>query len=73
MSACNVCSKDQTPPHLAPIGRPVVIRTSVGRGHDQTEHTFSQCEECGSVWVKYVDSGAGGHGTFWKRLTAGLF
>lgn len=30
-------------------------------------------EDCGSVWTKYVDSGAGGHGTFWMRLTAGLF
>ncbi|WDD90331.1 hypothetical protein Bsp3421_000156 (plasmid) [Burkholderia sp. FERM BP-3421] len=73
MSACNSCSKEQTTKQLQPIGRQVTIATSVGRGHDQTDFAFAQCEKCGSVWVKYVDSGAGGHGTFWKRLTAGLF
>lgn len=73
MSACKPCSENQKPPRLTPIGRSVVITTSFGSGHDHTEHFFSQCDECGSVWVKYVDSGAGGHGRFWKRLTAGLF
>lgn len=55
------------------VGEPVVCRVSVGRGYDQTEHSFYQCSECGSLWVKYEDSEAGGHGTFRKRLTEGLF
>ncbi len=45
--ACNACSKDQTSRRLTPIGRPVVVTTQVGRGHDQTEHTFLQCGDCG--------------------------
>lgn len=73
MSACNACSNDREPKALTEIGRPVTCRVAVGRGHDQTEHTFLQCDECGSVWVRLVDSGAGGHGRFMRRLTADLF
>jgi DNA-directed RNA polymerase subunit M/transcription elongation factor TFIIS len=55
------------------IGDEVVISTTVGRGYDQTVHTFYQCADCGSVWVTYVESGAGGHGRFHERLTKSLF
>lgn len=73
MSACKACSNDREPKGLTEIGRPVTCLVTVGRGHDQTEHTFFQCDECGSVWVRLVDSGAGGHGRFMRRLTADLF
>lgn len=73
MCACKVCSKNQEPKSLTEIGKPITTRHAVGRGHDQTEHTFFQCDECGLVWVQLVDSGAGGHGRFWQRLTEGLF
>lgn len=55
------------------IGDDVLIITKVGRGKDRTEHIFFQCINCGSVWVKLVDSGAGGHGLFFQRLTKDLF
>lgn len=55
------------------IGDEVIIRTSVGRGHDQTAHSFTQCSECGSVWIALVDSGAGGHGHSHRCLTKELF
>jgi hypothetical protein len=72
--SCEECRTGNIPPTGAQsIGDPVAIGTAVGRGYDQTEHRFSQCKSCGSVWVTYEDSGAGGHGTFHKRLTAGLF
>ena len=75
--ACPEClAADQAndlPAAAAPIGEQVTIRVAVGRGHDTTDHTFHQCAHCGSVWVTYVDSGAGGHGRFHRRLTANLF
>ena len=55
------------------IGNEVLIISKVGRGKDRTEHVFFQCINCGSVWVKLVDSGAGGHGLFYQRLTKSLF
>jgi hypothetical protein len=74
---CKMCKgvegKQASHKYMQPIGEPVELRVSVGRGHDMTEHFFLQCSKCGSVWVKLVDSGAGGHGTFYRRLTEGMF
>jgi uncharacterized C2H2 Zn-finger protein len=42
-------------------------------GHDRTDYYFLQCPTCGSVWMNYRDSGAGGHGDFWERLTKKYF
>lgn len=75
--SCDYCKKAATekgiPETAKPIGDAVVIRTSIGRGHDQTDHNFFQCSECGSVWVTLIDSGAGGHGRFHRCLTSELF
>jgi len=60
-------------PQWKQIGEPVKTTIQLGKGHDDTDHTFYQCWICGSVWVRYSDSGAGGHGTFYKRLTESLF
>lgn len=74
---CNLCKKAEAandiPMSAAPIGQEVAIRVAMGHGHDQTAYSFSQCAECGSVWVTYVDSGAGGHGRFHRCLTKELF
>lgn len=74
---CEHCRKAEAakdlPKTVKSIAEDVIIRTIVGRGHDQTAHTFGQCAECGSIWVTYVDSGAGGHGRFHRRLTKDLF
>jgi hypothetical protein len=59
--------------NLEKIGRPILIETPIGRGMDRTEYFFFQCKKCGSVWTQYIDSGAGGHGRFWRKLTEGLF
>ena len=66
---CDKCKKGK----LKPIGNSVCIETSVGRGKDRTDYSFFQCNECGSVWTQYEDSGAGGHGRFWECLTKGHF
>lgn len=58
---------------MQPIGEPVRVDTRFGRGTDSTAFKFFQCRECGSIWMEYEDSGAGGHGTFTKRLTEGFF
>lgn len=35
-----------------------------------THHTFYQCNDCGSAWVKVQDQGGlGGNGTFYHSLT----
>ena len=77
VGACDECrnadNQNDIPETVSNIGDRVVIRTAVGRGHDQTEHIFGQCSTCGSVWVTYIDSGAGGHGRFHRRLTRDLF
>lgn len=58
---------------LKPIGDSVSHEIQVGRGHDRTDFYFLQCPTCGSVWMNYKDSGAGGHGDFWERLTKKYF
>jgi hypothetical protein len=75
--ACEKCvaadSANGTPETAKPIGEEVTIRHSMSSGHMQTDHAFLQCSACGSVWVTYEDSGAGGHGRFSRRLTKDLF
>jgi hypothetical protein len=70
--ACEKC-KGSAPDDLAPIGEPVRIESSVGRGYDLTAYSFAQCRACGSIWTLYRDSGAGGHGSFQQCLTKNLF
>ena len=72
-TTCADCLAEKHSSNWKAIGESVVIRMSMGRGHDQTEYSFFQCGECGSVWAEYEDSGAGGHGRFAKRITKGLF
>lgn len=57
------------PGDAAEIGQRVVSTIRLDRGSDETEYSFRQCPRCGSVWMTYTDSGAGGHGRFHKRLT----
>jgi hypothetical protein len=75
--SCDQCRKavaeNDIPKTVKPTGESVVIRTSIGRGHDQTDHEFTQCAECGSIWLTIVDSGAGGHGRFHHCLTRKFF
>lgn len=71
--ACKECGQDQFPSKAASIGENVNIMISVGRGHSNTNHSFYQCENCGSVWMVITDSGAGGHGRFPHRLTKKTF
>ena len=70
---CEGCRSGTNLEHLAPIGESVVITIPISVGNIETEHSFSQCTNCGSVWVKMVDGGTGGHKKFYRRLTLGLF
>jgi hypothetical protein len=75
--SCNYCKKAREgkslPETATPIGVSVKIQTTIGRGYEQTAHNFTQCTECGSVWVTLVESGDGGHGRFHRCLTSDLF
>ena len=74
---CSDCKRMETHNNLhtalSAIGTRVTDEVILGRGNDRTNYRFLQCSLCGSVWVKYDDSGAGGHGHFLKRLTADLY
>ncbi len=71
---CESCREAKHPPATATkIGTPVLIRLKIGRGSDDTIHTFLQCPECGDLWVELRESGVGGHGRFYRRLTVDLF
>ena len=64
---CRACTENVRSESLEEIGTPVHI--DGGRSGD-TDHTFLQCKECGSVWSRIRDSGGlGGHGTFYHSLT----
>jgi|HubBroStandDraft_5_1064220.scaffolds.fasta_scaffold01051_3 hypothetical protein len=77
MTACNDCQQSAPSAEhrkvLKPIGETVTSEIRLKRGHDQTDYYFLQCPTCGSVWMNYRDSGAGGHGDFWDRLTKKYF
>jgi len=77
VTACSDCQASTSiPKHwntLVPIGKNVSSEIAIGRGHDRTDFYFFQCPMCGSVWMNYEDSGAGGHGNFWERLTKKFF
>ena len=72
--ACVECSKDKAPPKDAKaIGERVSLVSYAGRGYNEAAHAFSQCPRCGSVWLTSGDSGVGGKGTVYRRLTKDLY
>jgi hypothetical protein len=77
MTACKDCQASRPSLEhgkvLAPIGESVTCEIKLKSGHDRTDYYFLQCPTCGSVWMNYRDSGAGGHGDFWERLTKKYF
>jgi hypothetical protein len=75
MTACSNClaSNTENRKALIPIGESAASEIKLKRGHDRTDYYFFQCPTCGSVWMNYRDSGAGGHGDFWECLTKKFF
>lgn len=71
--ACNNCKVSMKLELCTSIGEPVNTSIPLRRGYDDAEYSFFQCIECGSVWCQIVESGAGGHGKFFKRFTADMF
>lgn len=65
---CFSC-KNGTLPNNVAIGKKVLFTHYVGRGHDSTELSFFQCDTCGMVWQRTIDSGAGGHGTYDSKIS----
>lgn len=66
---CVLCdTKDFKANESDKIGETVVCEVRVGAGYDKTEYLFYQCRECGSLWRKCVDSGAGGGGSYISKL-----
>ena len=68
---CSCCADSKPSDCCIPIGQDVLIKDSFT---GDTDHSFLQCQTCGSIIVRTRDlGGVGGHGTFFKRLTQGLF
>jgi len=66
---CNYCKNNKCPENKEKIGKTVCHKTYIGRGHDQTTFQYFQCMECGSIWQITTDSGAGGHGTYYAKIS----
>jgi len=44
-------------------------KVPVGKSGHYAEVVQSyKCPTCGAVWENLIESGAGGHGNFWKRI-----
>ncbi len=68
---CADCTAGNPSTSCVEIGQDVHING--GRAGD-TDHSFLQCQSCGSVLVRIRDSGGlGGNGTFYQVLTRGLY
>ncbi len=63
-SYCSHCNTGKYHSNLIPIGEHVFVP-----GKSTTQYTFYQCSICGHVWQYIEDSGFGGHGHFYSRLT----
>ena len=61
---CVDCKKEESHKSLVPIGEQVFLP-----GKSRSKYTFYQCSVCGHVWQHIEDSGLGGHGSFYSRLT----
>jgi len=67
--ACEECKKPNNHHQkLQEIGELVCVG-----GISSTEHSFYQCDECGSIFIEIVDRGLGGHGRSLIRLTEKIF
>jgi hypothetical protein len=68
---CKTCGKNAPPAKAVDVASPVHI--SGGKEGD-TEFSFCQCPDCGTLWMKTRDiGGTGGSGSFHKRVTEGSF
>jgi predicted RNA-binding Zn-ribbon protein involved in translation (DUF1610 family) len=70
---CDECGKDIFPINSQQIGKSVISTFSVGRGSVTTEYQHFQCLNCGSIWQKEEERGAGGHNRSKIRLTKGIY
>ena len=68
---CKACANGKPTKSWQEIGEKVHIE---GGKNGDTEHTFFQCGQCGSLWLQVDDiGGIGGYGTYFHRLTKGFF
>lgn len=65
---CAECKSDSFPGNCAKIGSSVIGDYSVGKGYARTENSYHQCQVCGSIWQITEDTGAGGYGSYKRRL-----
>jgi hypothetical protein len=64
---CEGCKAKKPSSSWKPIGETVHING--GRAGD-TDHSFFQCKDCGTMWIEVKDLGGfGGKGTFYHPLT----
>ena len=55
--------------NLVTEGLPLRNEVPVGKKGHYLEVTRSfKCPKCGAIWENLIESGAGGHGNFWKRV-----
>ncbi len=71
MKTCKPCedaAQARSLPETAQQIGATVVEEYLG-GKDTCTFSYHQCSECGSVWEKQVDGGAGGHYRGIKRLS----
>lgn len=61
---CNNCESGKTYEHLILIGQKVKVP-----GKSRSVYTFYQCPNCGHIWQHIEDSGLGGYGSCYSRLS----
>ena len=62
---CGNCATEEVSlQNLIVIGQQVNVL-----GKSRSVYTFYQCSRCGHVWQHVEDSGLGGHGSHYSRLT----
>jgi len=68
---CAECTTGNPSDSCVGIGQDVHIN---GGPAGDTDHSFMQCQKCGSVFVRIRDRGGlGGNGTFYQVLTRDLY
>lgn len=61
---CSDCASGKPHQNLTLIGQEVKVP-----GKSRSVYTFYQCSRCGHIWQHIEDSGFGGHGSYYSRLT----
>ena len=70
---CAECRTAHSGKALPATAEAVGQHVSTDQGVSTTEYDFLQCRACGSIWMKYRDTGVGRGGPWYVLLTESWF